>query len=140
MKTICRNKKAFFDYEIVEKYNAGLCLLGWEIKSIRANKVSLINSFAYFKNNELFISNMWIGSYMLLKCDEQRSRKALLKKSELKKIQFQKEAKRLTIIPLKLYWSKNYVKIEIALARGRKKHDKRVYIKERDSKKVDFKS
>lgn len=139
MKVIAKNKRAYFDYEIIEKYSAGLSLLGWEVKSIRANKVSLVNSFAYFKNNELFISNMRISSYMLLNCDELRSRKALLKKAELKKIQFLKESKRLTVIPLKLFWSKNYVKIEIALARGRKKHDKRIYIKERDAKKIDFK-
>lgn len=139
MKIIAKNKKAFFNYEILDKYHCGISLLGWEVKSIRNNKVNLANSFCYFKNNELFISNMHISPYMLLKCDENRSRKLLLKKSELKKIQSLKDTKSIAIIPLNIYWDRSFVKVTIGIAKGRKKHDKRIYIKERDSKKIDFK-
>ncbi|MGL4343208.1 MAG: SsrA-binding protein SmpB [Metamycoplasmataceae bacterium] len=137
MKTIAKNKRAYFDYEIIETYNCGLSLLGWEVKSIRANKVNLINSFCYFRNNELFVTNIHIDLYMNIQDNETRPRKLLLKKSELKKIQFKKESEKLTIIPLEIYWDRSYIKLKIGLAKGRKKYDKREYIKLRDMKKIE---
>lgn len=85
MKIIAKNKVAYYDYEILETFEAGISLMGWEVKSIRANKVNLKNSFAYFKDLELYWSNAHISLYMAVKGDEQRTRKLLMHKSELKK-------------------------------------------------------
>ncbi len=133
MKVISRNKDAFFNYHLIDKYDAGIQLFGWEVKSIRKGNVNIKSSFCSFKNNELFVSNIHINNYMNSSGDETRPRKLLLNKKELKKIKESIKVKRYTIIPTILKWSsKGYIKIEIALSKGKTKFDKREIIKKRD--------
>lgn len=134
-KVIAKNKFATSDYEILDKYIAGMELQGWEVKSIRAGNVNLKNSFCSFKKNELFASNIHISSWMLEKNEEFRARKLLLHKNELLKILTKTEKYRCTIIPLVLLWENNKIKLEIALAKRRNKVDKRQAIKEAEIKK-----
>lgn len=134
-KVIVKNKFATSDYEIIDKYNAGIELEGWEVKSIRANNVNLKNSFCSFKKNELFASNIHISSWMLEKNDELRPRKLLLHKNELLRILTKIERERLIIIPLAFLWNNGKIKLEIALSKKRNKIDKRQAIKEADIKK-----
>ncbi len=131
-----KNKKAYFDYEILEKLIAGMQLTGTEIKSIRMGKASLADSYCLFKDNELFVKNMRIsvydqGSYH--NHEPYRDRKLLLNRKELNKLEKQTREKGLTIIALRIFVNENgYAKLEIALARGRKKYDKREAIKKKD--------
>lgn len=134
-KVIVKNKFATSDYEILDKYIAGIELKGWEVKSIRAKNVILKNSFCSFKQNELFVSNICIKSWMLEKNDEFRPRKLLLHKNELIRILTNVEKFKCTIIPLSLLWENNKIKLEIAVARRRNKVDKRQAIKEKDIQK-----
>ena len=134
-----RNKRAYFDYEITEKYEAGIVLVGTEIKSIRNSKTSIVGSFCYFNSDgELFIKDMDIaiyeeGSYN--NHEPKRERKLLMHKRELNKLKSKIEEKGFTIIPLRFYPNSNNIfKIEIGLAKGRKTSDKRDYIKEREIK------
>lgn len=138
-KLICKNKKARFDYEILKTMEAGIVLTGNEIKSIRLGHVNLKDSFAKINiNNEVMLSNMFIGNYQLShivsKQDERASRKLLLHKYEIKKLKQQIDQERLTLVPLSLYFKSNRVKVELALCRGKRVHDKRQAIKERDVK------
>ncbi len=132
------NKRARFEYEILDKYIAGLKLVGTEIKSIRAGKASIAEGFCEFSNGELFIINMTIEQYShatYFNHKPKSERKLLLNKKELRK--WEREAKKtgLTIIPLKLFIAENgYAKIEIGLCRGKKLYDKREVIKDRDNK------
>lgn len=135
MKIIAKNKFARSDYEIIDQYEAGMELKGWEVKSIRKQNVNLKNSFCSFKNHELFISNLHIASWMLEKNDELRARKLLLHKNQLLRIKSKSEQQRLVIIPLAIGWSNGKIKIEIALAKARNKIDKRQAIKEQEIKK-----
>ncbi|UVD81889.1 SsrA-binding protein SmpB [Mycoplasma iguanae] len=132
MKIIAKNKVANYNYEIIDKYEAGIALLGWEVKSIRANKVNLNNAFATFKFHELFISNMHISLYMAVKGDVLRPRKLLMHKAQLKRLALKQQQNNFTLIPTMIYWSKDKIKIEIALARGKNKQDKRETEKKRD--------
>ena len=134
-KVIAKNKFATSDYEILDKYVAGMELQGWEVKSIRASNVNLKNSFCSFKKNELFVSNMHISPWMNEKNDEFRARKLLLHKNELLRILTEQEKYRCTIIPLCIMWENGKIKLEIALARRRNKVDKRQAIKEAEIKK-----
>lgn len=135
-KVVIKNKKASFEYEFLEKFTAGIVLSGTEIKSIRAGKASLADSYCYFVGNELFVKNMhvadyWWGSYN--KHDPKRERKLLLTKRELRKLQRAIKEKGLTIVSVKLFIADNgYAKLEIALARGKKEYDKRQAIKDKD--------
>lgn len=138
-KLICKNKKARFDYEILKTMEAGIVLTGNEIKSIRLGHVNLKDSFAKINiNNEVMLSNMFIGNYQLShiisKQDERASRKLLLHKYEIRKLKQQIDQERLTLVPLSLYFKYNRVKVELALCRGKRVHDKRLAIKERDVK------
>lgn len=138
-KLICKNKKARFDYEILKTMEAGIVLTGNEIKSIRLGHVNLKDSFAKINiNNEVMLSNMFIGNYQLShivsKQDERASRKLLLHKYEISKLKQQIDQERLTLVPLSLYFKYNRVKVELALCRGKRVHDKRQAIKERDVK------
>lgn len=135
-KVIAKNKFATSDYEILDKYIAGIQLQGWEVKSIRASNVNLKNSFCSFKHNELFVSNMHVSQWMLQENDELRSRKLLLHKNELIKIKIKQEKFKCTIIPLCIMWENGKIKLEIAIARKRNKADKRQAIKDLESKKV----
>lgn len=138
-KLICKNKKARFDYEILKTMEAGIVLTGNEIKSIRLGHVNLKDSFAKINiNNEVMLSNMFIGNYQLShivsKQDERASRKLLLHNYEIRKLKQQIDQERLTLVPLSLYFKYNRVKVELALCRGKRVHDKRQAIKERDVK------
>ena len=133
-KVIAKNKFATSDYEILDKYIAGMELQGWEVKSIRAGNLNLKNSFCSFKKNELFASNIHISSWMLEKNDEFRARKLLLHKNELLRILTKVEKFKCTIIPLTMLWENGKVKLEIAVAKKRNKIDKRQAIKENEMK------
>ena len=133
------NKKAKFEYQLLDQYNAGIVLTGTEIKSIRQGKASITESFCEFnENNELFIINMFIDEYEFANHFNHKSksqRKLLLNKKELKKLQKEVKNSGLTIIPLKLFINDNgYAKILISLAKGKKLYDKRQVLKERENK------
>lgn len=134
-----KNKKARFEYEILDKYTAGIVLSGTEIKSIRQSKASISESFCEFnEKGELFIVNMTIEPYShgtFYNHKPKAERKLLLNKRELRKLQKDVQAKGLTIVPLLLFLSdKGLAKLEIALAKGKKLYDKRESIKDRDNK------
>ncbi len=133
-----KNKKASFEFEFIEKFNAGIVLKGTEIKSIKEGKASLQESYCYLSKGELFIKGMHISIYeqgTVYNHDPLRERKLLLNKQELEKIDRKTKEKGLTIIPIRLYISqRGYAKMEIALAKGKKIHDKRDSIKEKDVK------
>lgn len=134
---IQENKKARFDYEIVETYEAGLVLTGSEVKSVRAGSVQLKDSYVSFKGSEAFLQNAHISEYKASSYNNhepERHRKLLLNRSELEKIFAAIREKGLTCVPLKIYFKKGRAKVEIALAKGKKAHDKRQAIKTRDAK------
>jgi len=132
-----QNKRARFDYDILEKYEAGMQLSGTEIKSIRMGKASLADSYCEFNDKgELFVTNMYIKEYdhgTHYNHSPKRQRKLLLHKKQLRKLKQAVQTKGITIVPLRLYINnKGLAKMEIALARGRKKYDKRQVLRERD--------
>ncbi len=134
-----KNKKARFEYEILDKYTAGIVLVGTEIKSIREGKASIAEGFCEFnEQGELFVINMTIQEYShatYFNHKPKTERKLLLNKRELKKLQKDVQAKGLTIVPLLLFVNeRGFAKLEIALAKGKKLFDKRESIKERDTK------
>ena len=132
-----KNKKAYFDYTILESIEAGISLVGTEIKSIRKGSVDLKDTFITIKNNEAFILNMYIAKYEegnIFNHDERRTRKLLLHKKEIQKLKEKVSTEGLTLIPLKLYFHKNHVKVLVGLCKGKKLYDKRASIKERDLK------
>lgn len=129
------NRKARHDYHVDETYEAGIVLKGTEVKSIREGKASLNEAFAYFKNGEIWLKNMYIkpykfGSYS--NHDERRERKLLLKKREIREIDKSMHQKGFTLVPLKLYFKGGYAKVLMGLARGKKQYDKREDIKQKD--------
>jgi len=134
--TNIKYKKAYFNYEILEKYVAGLELKGTEIKSIREGKVNFNDAYCIFKNNELFVKGMHIAEYKMgniFNHDPLRLKKLLLHKKELIKLKQKADEKGLTIIPLRIFINnKGLAKLEIGLAKGKKLHDKRQSIKERE--------
>ncbi len=135
MKIICQNKKASFEYFILDKYEAGIKLKGTEIKSIRLGHISINDSYVEIKDNKVFIRNMFIGKYEygnLFNHDELRVRELLLNKSEIRKLANKVKLEGLTIIPLKAYFKESLVKIEIGLAKGKKLYDKRETLKKKD--------
>jgi len=134
-----KNKKAKFEYEILDKYTAGIVLTGTEIKSIRDSKASISESFCEFnEQNELFVINMTIQEYVYgnyYNHKPKAERKLLLNKRELKKLEKEVNTKGLTIVPLRLFINeKGLAKLDIALAKGKKLFDKRDTIKDRDNK------
>ncbi|WP_338990105.1 SsrA-binding protein SmpB [Spiroplasma endosymbiont of Seladonia tumulorum] len=139
MLTITVNKKARYNYEIIETYEAGIVLTGSEIKSIRNNDVSINEAFVIIRKNEAFVINMIIAQYKFSTSyisDADRTRKLLLHKKEIKKILQRIKLERLTLVLLKLYLKNNYAKLEIALVRGKKNYDKRETIKQRDNERL----
>ncbi|RIV16365.1 SsrA-binding protein [Mycoplasmopsis gallopavonis] len=136
MKIISNNKKAFHDYEILEKYEAGIELQGWEVKTCRANSVDISNAYCSIYKDEVYLKDSFFKQYMLLKCDEYRDRKLLLHKKEIRKLKQKIETMQVTLIPLKLYFSGSYIKLEIALAKGLKKYDKRAKIVKEETQKA----
>lgn len=131
-----KNKKANFDYEILDTYEAGIVLTGTEIKSIRAGKANLKDSYAIVRNGEVYLLNMHISHYEqgnIFNHDETRTRKLLLHKKEIYRIRDSLEKEGLTLVPLKLYFKDNYAKILLGIARGKKNYDKREAMKKRDN-------
>ena len=133
-----RNKRATFDYEILEEYTAGIVLVGTEIKSIRMSKVSMVDCYCYFQDGELWIRGINIAEYAWGTCNNhvpKRDRKLLLTQRELTKLSRSLQDKGLTIVGLRLFLSeRGLAKVAIGLARGRKSYDKREYLKQNDAK------
>lgn len=135
-QVVIKNKRASFEYEFIDTYTAGIVLSGTEIKSIRAGKASLVDSYCYFSGKELFVKNMnisdyWQGSFN--RHEPRRDRKLLLTRHELNKLYRATREKGLTIIVSRLFIAGNgYAKLNIALARGKREYDKRETIKEKD--------
>ena len=133
-----KNKRASFDYELLDTYQAGIVLTGTEIKSIRLGKASLVDTFCFFNNGELWVKNMYIAEYFYGTYNNhqaRRDRKLLLTKKELQKIQRLSKESGFSAIPTKIYISdKGLAKIIVAVAKGKKVYDKRESIKEREDK------
>ncbi len=139
MKVITVNRKAFFDYNIIEKYTAGIKLQGSEVKSVRDNKVSINEAYCFIQDGEVYVKGMHIAEYKQSGCFTNhhpiRDRKLLMKKKEIIKLFEDLSQKGLTLIPLKLIFSDfGFIKLEIGLAKGKKNYDKRISIKEKDIK------
>lgn len=138
MKIVCNNPIANFQYFLLDKFEAGIVLTGDEIKSIRLGHISIKESFVIVKNNEVWLKNAFVQNYDKSfnggrnKDDEKQDRKLLLHKGEILKIKKSLEQDGLTIVPTKVYFNGCFVKVEIALARGKKLYDKRETIKKRD--------
>ena len=134
--SIALNKKAGFDYFVEEQFEAGLVLEGWEVKSLRAGKVNLSDAHVIIKYGEAFLLGAQINPLQTASThtipDPIRTRKLLLNKKELSHLIGSVERQGYTIVPLSLYWKKNKIKMKVALAKGKKEHDKRVTIKDRE--------
>lgn len=136
IKIIATNKKAYHDYYIEETFEAGIVLTGTEVKSIRMGKVNLKEAFCRIKNGEVFINNMNISPYDFgnrENHDPTRMRKLLLHHAEIDKLIRLTEHKGLAMVPTKLYFKRNYVKLEIGIGRGKKLHDKRQTLKSKEA-------
>ena len=136
-KTIIENRKARHEYLFLEKYEAGIELCGTEVKSLRAGKASLVDAFARIENGEVWLYNLHISHYEfgnINNHEEKRPRRLLLHKGEIVRLHAAVREKGLTLVPVRLYFSAALVKVELALARGKKLYDKRDSMAERDSK------
>jgi SsrA-binding protein len=133
---IAENRRARFDYFIEERYEAGLSLQGWEVKSMRAGKAQLTEAYVFLRNGEAFMTGAHVSPLNTTSthvvADPTRTRKLLLKKSELSHLIGATERKGYTIVPLELYWKDGRAKLRIGLAKGKKQHDKRATEKDRD--------
>ncbi|QQG46070.1 MAG: SsrA-binding protein SmpB [Candidatus Niyogibacteria bacterium] len=138
MTGLLQNKKAYFDYEILEKLEAGLELRGFEVKALRNKQGSLLGARVIIRGGEAYIIGMEIPPYQAANTpkeyEPQRTRKLLLKKSEINYLAGKSEQKGLAVIPIQIYAKGQVLKMEIGIARGKKKYDKRAKIKERESK------
>lgn len=137
-KTIAENRKARHEYELFDRYEAGLALKGTEIKSIRKGKVQLKDAYISFYGNEAYIKGMYISPYEfgnIFNHEETRDRKLLLHKSEIRKLEQAARLKGYTVVPTRIYLSKGLAKLEIALAKGKNLHDKRESQKKKDAQK-----
>lgn len=136
MSTLAYNKRAKFDYDFIETYEAGLELLGTEVKSLRAKNVSLKGAFVTIKDGQAWLTNATIPPWQMVNAPENydplRPRRLLLKRSELKHLIGTKQTQGLTIVPIRVYSKGPYIKLELALARGKRKFDKKQATKERD--------
>ena len=137
MKIVAKNKKAYFNYEILEKFEAGISLIGQEVKSIKMGKMSLIGAYVVLRNKEVFLIGAKVPAYQPKNAPKdynpQRTRKLLLRRSEIKYLIGKSRQKGLTMIPLMTYTRKGKIKIEFALAKGKRKIDKRETIKKREA-------
>ncbi len=133
---IAFNKKARHDYSIEEKFEAGLVLQGWEVKSLREGKCQMVDSYVFVKNGEAWVSNLLITPLITasthIKAEGTRVRKLLLHRTQIDKLIGAVERKGYTIVPLSMYWSNGRAKLEIGLAKGKAEHDKRATAKDRD--------
>ena len=138
MNTLARNKKALHDYEVLERFEAGLVLCGTEVKSIRAGRINLTDSYARHENGQIVVHHLHIGPYDQGSYgvhEPYRKRTLLLHKREILRLGSETDRKNLTIVPLAVYFKKQWVKMELGLCRGRKKYDKRHDIDKRESAK-----
>ncbi len=135
---IALNKKAFHEYFVEETYEAGIVLQGWEVKSLREGRVQLVDSYILLKDDEAW----WLGGLITpllsasthIQTDAQRTRKLLLHEREIANLNACVDRQGYSVVPIKLYWSKGYAKLEIGLVKGKKQHDKRASDKDRDWK------
>ncbi|MFZ0448104.1 MAG: SsrA-binding protein SmpB [Desulfatiglandaceae bacterium] len=137
IKIICQNRKASFDYHLDEKFEAGMVLLGAEVKSLREGRANLVDSYARIRRGEVFLHSMHITPYPFahhMDLDPTRTRKLLLNKREIKRLIGKTEEKGYSLIPTKVYFKAGKAKVEIALAKGKKKYDKRQALKEKEMK------
>ncbi len=135
IKLICRNRKAYFEYEIDALYEAGLVLKGTEVKALREGKANIEDAYARFRNGEIFLYNAHISPYSHAageNHDPTRPRKVLLHRREMKRLLGKVQERGFTLIPLRLYFKNEHIKVELALARGKKKADKRETIRRRE--------
>ena len=137
MKILAENKKAYFDYEVLEKLEAGIVLIGQEVKSIKLGRMNLAGSYVVLRNQELFLIGAKVPPYQPKNTptdyNPERSRKLLLRKAEIKHLIGKVKEKGLTLIPLKVYTKGDKIKLEFAAAKGKKKSDKRELIKRRET-------
>lgn len=137
MKIVVVNKKANFNYVILDTYEAGIELKGVEVKSIHKGQVSITEAYVIFKNNEAYILNMHVSPYEhgnIYNVNPIRTRKLLLHKNEIIKLELIRKKESITVVPLKIYWKNNKLKVLIGIAKGKNLIDKRNTIKERDLK------
>ena len=138
MKLIAENRRARFEYELLDNYEAGIVLTGDEIKSVRLGHFSIVDTYGYIKNGEVFLRNSYIKEYLnsfdagRFGDTSRRDRKLLLHKQEILKIKKKLEQEHLTLVPTKAYFSGSNVKVEISVARGKKLYDKRESLKKKD--------
>lgn len=138
MKTFAFNKRANYDYEILEKIEGGLVLKGYEVKSIKTGHISLKGAFVTIKDSEAFLTNANISAYqplnMPVSYDPERSRKVLIRKSQIKSLIGKVKQKGLTLVPIRVYSKRGLVKLEFGVGKGKRKIDKREDIKKREDK------
>jgi len=136
IKTIVTNRKARYQYHISDKYEAGIVLVGTEVKSLREGKISITDSYALIKDGEIFLRGLHISQYSQASLDNHdptRERKLLLNKKQIRKLFSKTQEKGFTLIPLRIYFKGPYVKVEIGLAKGKQQFDRREDIKKRDA-------
>ncbi|MCX6764061.1 MAG: SsrA-binding protein SmpB [Candidatus Moranbacteria bacterium] len=140
MATLAYNRRAHFDYQISDKYEAGLVLAGHEVKSVKTGHISLKESFVTAKGNELFLTNAHIPPYVhagqIANYDPTRPRKLLLKKSEIKHLIGKMRTEGLTLVPIRMYTKKRLLKLEFGIGKGKKKFDKRETIAKREEERT----
>jgi len=137
VKIVCQNRKAYHDYHIEETTEAGIALLGTEVKSLREGKANLKDSYVIVKGGEAFLFNCHISPYShgnIMNHDPVRTRKLLMHKAEIRRLSGKVAAKGFTLIPLKIYFKDSFAKVEIGLARGKKLFEKRDTIKEKEAR------
>ena len=139
MGVVAKNRRAYFDYDHLEKFEAGIVLMGQEVKSIKSGRINLSGSYVILRGNEAYLVNANVPPYQPKNTPEDynptRPRKLLLNRSEIKYLVGKSEQKGLTLVPLRVYTKKEKIKLEFAIARGRKKADKKDLIKKRESEK-----
>ncbi|MGD2126594.1 MAG: SsrA-binding protein SmpB [Desulfobacteraceae bacterium] len=136
-KVVCQNRKAAYEYFIEEIYEAGMVLLGPEVKSLREGRASLVDSYARVRKGEVFLYNMHISPYPYahhVNIEPTRTRKLLLNRREIKRLTGKTEQRGFSLVPLRVYFSGGWAKVDLALVKGKRKVDKRHAIKERDMK------
>ncbi|MBI5212605.1 MAG: SsrA-binding protein SmpB [Nitrospirae bacterium] len=137
MKIVCQNRKAYHDYSIEETLEAGILLLGTEVKSLRDGKANLKDSYVLIKESEVFLFNCHISPYShgnILNHEPLRTRKLLLNRKEIERLRGKMQQKGYTLIPLKIYFKGPFAKVEVGLAKGKRQYEKRESIKEREAK------
>lgn len=135
-KLVARNKRARYRFEVLESFEAGIVLRGTEVKSLRAARVALADSYAKFREDELFLLNCHISPYEMAgreNHEPMRPRKLLMKKRELRRLRAKVEERGHTLVPLSIYFVRGLAKVEVGLARGKQAHDKREDVKKRDA-------